>query len=207
MSQIDLSLVKDIVSILGTIGALTFGAIGLSTWRRQLRGTAEYEVAKKALCLTYEVQDAIRAVRSPMMYLRQEEVEAGRALQEEQRIYQERLNRLEAKWSELRTVILESRVIWGAEAENRFVALRERIATLHSEIWLHFWLKGAYAAPWATVDRSPERVTANDRAIYFVSEEDDFSKEVNVAVCRVEKFFENRVRRSPKRQSDKGEGT
>ena len=191
---------KDIVSILGTIGTLTLGTIGLTTWRRQLRGTAEYEVAKKALRLTYEVQDAIRAVRYPMLYLRQEEVEAGRSLQEEQRIYQERLNRLEAKWSELRTVILESRVIWGLGAESRFKALRERIATLHSEIWLHFWLKGAYAGPGATVDRNPERVAANDKVVYFASDEDDFSKEVGAAVDRIEEFFERRVRRSRKRK-------
>lgn len=196
MCQIDLSLAKDIVSIIGPIGALTLGIIGLSTWRRQLRGTAEFEVAKKALRLTYEVQDAIRAVRSPMMYLRQEEVEAGRALQEEQRIYQERLNQLEGKWSELRTVILESRFIWGPEAESIFKALRERIATLHAEIWLHFWLKGAYAGPGATVDRSPERVAANDKAVYSVSDDDDFSTQVKAAVDTVEKFFEKRVRRA-----------
>jgi hypothetical protein len=181
--------------MLGTVGALTLGIIGLSTWRRQLRGTSEYEVAKKALRLTYEVEDAIRAVRSPMLYLRQEEVEADRSLQEEQRIYQERLNRLEAKWSELRTVILESRFIWGVEAESSFKALRERIATLHAEIWLHFWLKGAYAGPGATVDRNPKRVAANDKAVYFVSDEDDFSKEVKAAVDHIEKFFEKRVRR------------
>ena len=201
MFQIDLSLAKDIVSIVGPIGALTLGIIGLSTWRRQLRGTAEYEVAKKALRLTYEVQDAIRAVRSPMMYFRQEEVEAGRALQEEQRIYQERLNRLEGRWSELRTVILESKFIWGPEAESIFKALRERIATLHSEIWLHFWLKGAYAGPGATVDRSPERVAANDKAVYSVSDDDDFSRQVKTAVDNVEKFFEKRVRRARRRKS------
>jgi hypothetical protein len=193
-------LVKDIISILGTIGALPLATIGLTTWRRQLRGTAEYEVAKKVLRLTYEVQDAIRAVRSPMLYLRQEEVEAGCSLQEEQRIYQERLNRLEAKWSELRPVILESRVIWGLEAEASFKALRERSATLHSEIWLHFWLKGAYAGPGATVDRNPERIAANDKAVYFISDEDDFSKEVKAAVDRIEGFFEKRVRRSRNRK-------
>lgn len=110
------------------------------------------------------------------------------------------MNRLEAKWSELRTVILESRVIWGLGAESRFKALRERIATLHSEIWLHFWLKGAYAGPGATVDRNPERVAANDKVVYFASDEDDFSKEVGAAVDRIEEFFERRVRRSRKRK-------
>jgi len=62
-------------------------------------------------------------------------------------------------------------------------------------------LKGAYAGPGSMVDWSPERVAANDKAIYFTSEEDDFSKEVNVAVDQVEKFFKTRVRRSRKRQS------
>lgn len=195
MSQLDWLLLKDIVSILGTIGALVLGGMGLTTWRRQLRGAARYEAAKRALLLTYELQDAIRAVRAPMIHLRREEVEAGRSLQEEQRIYDERTSRLQAKWAELRTVALETKVLWGSEAESSFGALKECIATLFAEIWLHFWLKGAYAGPGATVDRSPERVTANDKIVYFVSEDDEFSGQVTAAVNRVERFFETRLRK------------
>lgn len=194
MSNIDWSLTKDIITIIGTIGALIIGSVGLSTWRRQLKGTAQYEVAKKAVLLTYRVRDAIQAVRSPMLYLRQEEVEAGHRLEEEQRIYNERMTHLQERWAELRTIILEARVIWGEETESRFEDIRKVIGTLGAEIGVHFWLKGAYAAPGSIVDRNPARVANNDKIVYFVSEEDDFSKTINAAVERMEGFFQKRVR-------------
>ena len=55
-------------------------------------------------------------------------------------------------------------------------------------------MKGAYAGPGATVDNSPERVANNDKIIYFVSEDDEFTVKVNEAVATVEVFFQHRVR-------------
>lgn len=153
ISEINWSLTKDVVSIVGTIGALTIGGLGLFTWRRQLRGTSEYEVAKKAILKTYEVQQALQSVRNPMLYLSKEEVEAGRRLEEEQRIYSERMTYLNEKWAELQTIRLESRVIWGKEAQDSFNEIQQRIGNLRGAIWLHFWMKGAYAGPGATVDK------------------------------------------------------
>lgn len=192
--QITWSLVQEVVSVVGTLGALILGVVGLSTWRRQLKGTAEYEVAKKALLLTYQVQDAIRAVRAPMVWLRKEEVEAGRQLEEEQRVYDERMGELYKKWAELRTVALEAKVIWGSAAESSFNLLRDCIGKLRGEIWMHFWLKGAYAGPGATVDRNPERITENAEIIYAVSDEDPYSQDVLRGVENVTQFFQTRVR-------------
>ena len=194
ISEINWSLTKDVVSIVGTIGALTIGGLGLFTWRRQLRGTSEYEVAKKAILKTYEVQQALQSVRNPMLYLSKEEVEAGRRLEEEQRIYSERMTYLNEKWAELQTIRLESRVIWGKEAQDSFNEIQQRIGNLRGAIWLHFWMKGAYAGPGATVDNSPERVRENDKIVYFTSEEDEFSQQIADSTANVEKFFGPKVR-------------
>ena len=201
LGDVDWSLTKNIVTIIGTvvtiigtIGALTIGAIGLTTWHRQLKGTAKYEVAKKAVHLTYQLRDAIQAVRSPMLYLRKEEVEAGRSLKEEQSIYAERMRRVQKIWAEVRTVALEAQVIWGEEGRTSFDSIEGVIRTLRAEIWLHFWLKGAYALPGATVDNNPARVAANHRMIYFASEDDEFSTRINTAIQHVESFFRERMR-------------
>lgn len=47
VSKVDWSLTKGVISIIGAVGALLINVFGLSTWRRQLRGTSEYELAKK----------------------------------------------------------------------------------------------------------------------------------------------------------------
>ena len=194
VSEINWSLTKDVVSIVGTIGALTIGGLGLFTWRRQLRGTSEYGVAKKAILKTYEVQQALQSVRNPMLYLSREEVEAGRRLEEEQRIYSERMTYLYDKWAELQTIRLETKVIWGKEAHDSFNEIQQRIGDIRGAIWLHFWMKGAYAGPGATVDNSPERVGENDKIVYFTSEEDDFSKKIAESTAKVEEFFGSKVR-------------
>jgi len=194
ISEINWSLTKDVVSIIGTVGALTIGGLGLFTWRRQLRGTSEYEIAKKAILKTYEVQQALQSVRNPMLYLSKEEVEAGRRLEEEQRIYSERMTYLNEKWAELQTIRLEAKVIWGEEAQDSFNEIQQRIGDVRGAIWLHFWMKGAYAGPGATVDNSPERVRENDKIVYFTSEEDEFSQQIAESTASVEKFFGPKVR-------------
>ena len=194
ISEINWSLTKDVVSIVGTIGVLSIGVLGLFTWRRQLRGTSEYEIAKKAILKTYEVQQVLQSVRNPVLYLSREEVEAGRRLEEEQRIYSDRMTSLYEKWAELQTIRLEAKVIWGKEAHYSFNELQQRIKDVRGAIWLHFWMKGAYAGPGATVDNSPERVRENDKVFYFTSEEDDFSQEITKSTANVEEFFGPRVR-------------
>ncbi|ASJ38534.1 hypothetical protein J4H39_22770 [Vibrio alginolyticus] len=194
ISEIDWSLTKDVFSILGTVGALIIGTFGLFTWRRQLRGTSEYELAKKAVFKTYEVQQALQAVRNPMLYLSKEEVEVGRRLEEEQRIYNERMTLLYEKWAELQTIRLETKAIWSDSAHNCFNEIQQRIGDLRGAIWLHFWMKGAYAGPGATVDNNPERVIENDKVVYFVSDDDEFSQKIFKSVEKVELFFGPKIR-------------
>lgn len=194
ISEINWSQTKDVVSIIGTIGALIIGGLGLFTWRRQLRGTSEYEIAKKAILKSYEVHQALQSVRNPMLYLSKEEVEAGRRLEEQQRIYSERMKYLYEKWAELQTIRLETKVIWGEDAHNSFNEIHQRIVDINGAIWLHFWMKGAYAGPGATIDNSPERVIENDKLVYFSSEEDDFSQKIYESTAKVEEFFRSKVR-------------
>jgi hypothetical protein len=183
--DVDWSSTKDVVTIIGTVGALIIGVVGLSTWRRQLKGTAEYEVAERAVLLTHLVGHAMQAVRQPMPPC---------GLEEEQRIYGERIERLQERWGELRTLALETRVIWGDEAEKHFDSVRDLIGTLRAEIWLRFWLKGAYAVPGTTVDDNPERVAANDHIVHWTSDDDEFSQSIKAAVRHVEDFFCKHIR-------------
>lgn len=185
---------KDVFSIIGTIGGITLGVIGLTTWKRQLKGTSEYELAKRAIFITYQVRQLIKLVRNPILHLSREEVEAGNTLQEQQRIYDDRMQELHLKWAELQTIRLETKVIWFDAAHDSFNTVEMLIGELRGAIWLHFWMKGAYADPSATVDNSPERIAENNKVIYYASEDDEFSVKINAAVAEVETFFQLRVR-------------
>ncbi|WP_119394481.1 hypothetical protein [Salinibius halmophilus] len=205
-----LTATKDVVSIVGALGALTIGSFGLFTWRRQLQGTSEYELAKKAVLKAYELQNAIQAVRNPMLYLKTDEVESGNHVQAEQQVYDDRMAKVREKWAELQTVRLEAKVIWGGSAADSFNELQECIGKLNASIWLHFWMKGAYAGPAVTVDNNPQRVAENDKVIYYMGDDDEFSQKLSNAVASVEGFFGSKIRakkmKKPKASSEKTEG-
>jgi hypothetical protein len=133
-----------------------------------------------------------------MLHLRKEEVETGRQtgrqLEAEQRIYAERMSVVYKKWAEFRVLMLEAKAIWGESAEELFGPIEQRIRELRSALWLHFWMKGAYAGPGTTVDDSAERVERNNKIVYEISEDDGFSRSVVDAVSKIEDFFQGKVR-------------
>ena len=72
-----ISSIKDIITALSAIGAIIIAGIGLYTWKRQLKGTSKYDVARNLLKSVYNVQHAIEALRSRKMTVRREEVGPG----------------------------------------------------------------------------------------------------------------------------------
>lgn len=85
------SAAKDFAAVVGPLGLVVIGALGLGAWHKQLAGTTKYQLAKCILTTSYRVQDAIQAVRNPMLYLSNDAVNEDQRLQEEQRVYGERL--------------------------------------------------------------------------------------------------------------------
>jgi hypothetical protein len=187
------SQMKDIITSLGVLGTLVLGILGLNTWRRQLRGTSRYDVARRAVLHAYKVQEAMEIVRNPSMSLPKKDVDEGGQVSTEMKVYEARMGTLQERRAELKTVMFEARVLWGKEVDNCYKPLEQVIRNLRSEIWLHFWMKGAYAGPGATVDNNPARVKANDQVVYQVSDDDDFSMKVEAAVQQVVSFFEKHI--------------
>jgi len=50
---------KDLVLMAAAIVASYVGIKGLGSWRRQLRGNAEYQLAKNILAAIYELREAV----------------------------------------------------------------------------------------------------------------------------------------------------
>ena len=65
--QAIVSLTKDIITALSAIIAATVAVVGLRTWRKQLKGKTEYELAQKSLRAVYRVRESIALVRNPFM--------------------------------------------------------------------------------------------------------------------------------------------
>jgi cell fate (sporulation/competence/biofilm development) regulator YlbF (YheA/YmcA/DUF963 family) len=193
ISEVNWEVTKDVFSIIGTMGFLIIGALGINEWKKQHKSTADHELAKKLIAETYRWRQAIQNVRNPVLHLRKEEVEEGRQTQEKQRIYGERLDALLKKWTDIEALKFEADVIWGAAQTAPLLTIKDLTSKIKSELWLHFWLQGAYAPLGAHVDRSIERIRANDEFVCYMSEEDAFSVQINDAVTAVESAFRKRI--------------
>lgn len=55
-----------IVESLAVIAAALVAIYGISSWRREMKGRKEYELAEEVLALFYEAKDRISAIRSPL---------------------------------------------------------------------------------------------------------------------------------------------
>jgi len=193
ISDLNWEVTKDVFSIIGTIGFLVIGALGINEWKKQHKSTTDHELAKNLISETYRWRQAIQKVRNPVLHLRKEEVEEGRQTQEKQRIYEERLEVLFKKWVDIETLKFEADVIWGEGETVSIETIKNLTVKIKSELWMHFWLQGAYAPPGAHVDRSIDRIRANDEIVYFMSEDDAFSLQINEAVVAIESALRKRI--------------
>ncbi|TYP95242.1 hypothetical protein LX73_0539 [Fodinibius salinus] len=191
-----LSLLLNIATTIAVIIGAYVALRGLGEWKKQLKGNTEYDLARRTLIKTFKVRDAFLQVRNPFMSLKKEEGEED-LVKAEQREFQKRLDKLHSQWSELYVEILETEAIYGRETKNIFQSLIDCKKELESDIWMYFWLKGAYAGPGATVDDNPERVEANRRKVFQQSkdpEKDEITKELNSAVSKIEEFFRPKLK-------------
>lgn len=184
-----LVIAKDMALTLAPFLASGIAWYGLSTWKRQSRGTAAYEVARGTLFTSYQLADRIRTTRSPMLTLSEKKVKANGQLAEEMASYDDRQEKLVADFLIFKTKIQEGRAIWGREILEHYEKIDALVRELRAAIWLHFWMKGAYAGPGAIVDHSSKRVEENNLVVYYTDGTDSFSEKIDSAFKDLEDFL------------------
>jgi hypothetical protein len=145
------SITKDAITGLAAITATVIAIIGLRSWKKQLKGRTEYDLARRLLKAVYRVRDEIEALRMPLIYVgevrqglndiginaeRNEKHYGGRA---ESLVYQSRWRRLHVALSDLQVELLEAEVSWGDEIMKRQDLLRECVASLFLNVYRRLW--------------------------------------------------------------------
>jgi hypothetical protein len=59
------TLIKDVLTAIAAVGAASIGLLGLATWRKQLKGRTEYELARRLLVAVYRIRNAVSYLRNP----------------------------------------------------------------------------------------------------------------------------------------------
>lgn len=129
LTNADWSLTKDVFSIVGTIisgaavaVAFYFGREGLHTWRRQLKGSADHDLARRLLIELYKLRDEIQRARSPAIFSFEAVPFEGEVASADPkqasydftaRAYRRRLAAMDAARNPLQATMLEAEAIWG----------------------------------------------------------------------------------------------
>lgn len=125
-----------VAAIIGSIVAI----LGLSTWKRQLYGQSEYDLAKRLLKSVYFFREVISNARHPFMqYSATPDLPKDKLdqLSKEEKEWYAKAQAFEKRWepvakarAELDTNVLESEVFWGNEVKDKVASIRQ----LHAEL-------------------------------------------------------------------------
>lgn len=196
-----IEMVANAVTAVAAVVAVSIAWSGLNTWRSQLRGKAEYELARRVLKIVYEVREAMTSVRRPMIWMT-EILEAADALgdaaqkenwaalpEAEEAVYRLRWKRVQSAVSNLPTELLEAEVLWGPEAMNTLEPLRKRILELQQAVEAQVGYLSELR-PGRKTEKN-EYLKAQERVLKAkeTASDDAFGQEVQQAVVIAERFL------------------
>lgn len=139
------------------------------TWREQLHGQAEYELARRVLRSVYMLREEIDHVRSPFVSSGErrtsfEETHLGVAgtvasdAEASARVYERRWRTLRGAWLSLRSGLLEAEVLWGPQVRVATDQLEDCLEAVGDAIWDH--------VDWSLHPASRDTYTPQDLAEY-----------------------------------------
>jgi len=153
---------------LGVCGGTVIALLAFLTWHRELRGPAEYELARRLLLRVYKVRWAIHAFR--------------RELDFEEAALETKWNRINEPARELDADILEAKVLWPGALDTPRKTLKKCI----DHIFLNIRKRDR--------QQKKQNVQENERAavdaVLWGDESDDFGSRVEDAVRQFEKALE-----------------
>ncbi|MBN2293343.1 MAG: hypothetical protein JXM70_13020 [Pirellulales bacterium] len=204
-----LSCVGDIVVALVAIAGLIIAAMGLQTWRSQLKGQTEYNLARRLLRAALKTRDAISIVRNPVMTggeiheamkaVRQVEdtpQSANKQPDEDAAVYNQRWRGVAEAMSDLNVESLEAEAIWGAQVVDAIKPLRDCVLKLGSTI-SRLLRDNARERKGRRRVLAAEDIEEIDRIIYGMSSdpnEDAFTGDVQTAIETLEKFVKPKLK-------------
>ena len=183
---------KDVIVSVAAITGAAVAVLGLGTWRRQLRGHSEYDLARRILVSLFRYRDAIHAVRHPVMWAHEiPEAPADQAKQmsrDQKRFYgtsqayQARWNKVNDERTTLYADLLHAEALWGKELTDLFQTLFKLQHELL--VFIRSYLSEMDPDSDAARKEAIHRIQSKRRDIMYDGlgdEDDEFKKEFQAA--------------------------
>lgn len=129
--------VASVVTAAAALAAVCLAWSGLRTWRKELVGRTEYEVAKQTLLAVHRVRNAMRVIRShlPPNKLWSND---GKSEAPEASVYHHLWRRLDEALAQFSTELLEAGVLWPSLLDTPAKSLNICVVRLTSARWQHY---------------------------------------------------------------------
>lgn len=108
----DWGIVQQALLTLAPIAALFIAWSGLNTWKRQLKGSHDFELGRRLLLSLYRCRDALKSARHPFVHPGESDKDRD---DWEASAYENRWRAVSEAASELRAAISESEASWGED--------------------------------------------------------------------------------------------
>lgn len=126
--------IKDISYIFAAIATGCVAIKGLQSWSRELKGKADFDVARSLIRSTYKLRDELRCCRSPFIRLDEfpedydrnkmtSKIEAEIEADAYSFIYSNRWKPVETALQDFESQALEAEALWGTEFKSKTDAL------------------------------------------------------------------------------------
>ncbi len=186
------------------VGAIV-AVLGLKTWRKQLRGRTEYDLARRMLRAALEVREGIRAARSHIISpaemeaalrssgLGDEEIRK-QMLQPKSTIavYNVRWKRVAEAVSNLQVEALEAEVLWGVVVKDQLKPLYDAVASLRVMLNRYFRAESGHGPP--LIGAKLQEVHDIMHETSDDPKEDKFTARVHSGIKQLEEFLKPKLR-------------
>lgn len=177
-----------------TIITLSTGAYvalkGLQTWKKQLKGSQNYNLAKSMLVNLYKYKETINQFRHPAIWGNEYPEFAAEELKKmnaQEKSYQEKTHAYQKRWENIVQVkplllenLIESQVLWGQDLQTYFQQLFKLEFQLRTAITNYLQA----IKPYSTKDN----IDKDNELIWdTLSEDDPFRIKLNKVICEIEK--------------------
>ena len=190
--------IKDIVTFIFTITGLIIAGIGLSTWKKQIKGNKEFETGYNLHYSVLKLRDAIKHVRNPAIWpsesnkaaIYSKEKHPNKSEEEIQNnahvnVYEMRWEEITNAYTEIESHLLAAEALWGSHILALVKPLKKKITELNISLQQHF------QPELRTKDYSVLRDVVYDGS--SENEEDNFGKEISKIIQDITNYLKSKI--------------
>ncbi len=191
---------KDVLTALFTLAGLIIAGFGLATWKKQIKGSKEFEAAHNLHFAMLKLREAIKHVRNPAIW----PSESQRAVKfikernpeksdeevkknEHAYVYEMRWQKITDAYTEAESYLLTAEALWGHEIVDLTKPLNKKVRELNINLNQNF--------------SAPEMRTKDLMAIHDIiydqsseTEQDAFSTEVSKYIDTIADYLRGKIK-------------